>query len=91
LFCRVFFTRTGIHFARKRYSERSAGVEDRAGAEAAKIDHRLPPSALHYRIISGQTWGQAIAMVLDRLISALTGKNIDKLSGSHELDSIEIR
>ena len=30
-------------------------------------------------------------MVLDRQISALTGKNIDKLSGSHELDSIEIR
>jgi hypothetical protein len=31
------------------------------------------------------------ALVLDRKISALTGKNIDKLSGSHELDSIEIR
>ena len=31
------------------------------------------------------------AMVLDRQISALTGKNIDKLSGSHDLDSIEIR
>ena len=31
------------------------------------------------------------ALVLDRKISALIGKNIDKLSGSHELDSIEIR
>ena len=31
------------------------------------------------------------AMVLDRQISALIGKNIDKLSGSQELDSIELR
>ncbi|MBR1124638.1 hypothetical protein JQ628_24155 [Bradyrhizobium lablabi] len=35
--------------------------------------------------------GGPAAIVLDRQISALTGKNIDKLRFSHELDSIEIR
>ena len=34
--------------------------------------------------------GGPAAMVLDRQISALTGKNVDRLSRSHELDSIEL-
>ena len=39
----------------------------------------------------GELPGRARNDGLDRQISALIGKNIDKLSGSHELDGIEIR